>query len=70
MSLSDSVGTLSGVGFSVEETEICAATDTVVSVDERDFSATYVPVANHWAAVWKWSEGKEQRVLRNRVEAY
>lgn len=60
----------SDVRFGVDEAKICAATDTVVGVDERDFSATYDPVANHWTAVWKWSEGKEPGVLRNQVEAY
>ncbi|KAG0719421.1 hypothetical protein GWK47_050518 [Chionoecetes opilio] len=58
-----------GVRFSVEKSEFCAAANTVVAVDERDFSATYDPVTNSWMAAWKWSEGKEPDVLKNQVES-
>ncbi|KAG0724811.1 hypothetical protein GWK47_039835 [Chionoecetes opilio] len=39
-----------GVRFGVEKSEFCAAANTVVAVDERDFSATYHPVTNSWTA--------------------
>lgn len=49
---------------------MCAAADTVMRVNERDFCATYDPEANYWTAAWKWTENKEPSVLHNRVEAY
>ncbi|KAG0699088.1 hypothetical protein GWK47_025903 [Chionoecetes opilio] len=58
-----------GVRFGVEKSEFFAAANTVVAVDERDFSATYDPVTNSWTAAWKWSEGKEPDVLKNQVES-
>ncbi|MPC68031.1 hypothetical protein E2C01_062221 [Portunus trituberculatus] len=34
-----------------------------MEVDERDFCATYDPVANYWTAAWKWAENKEPNNL-------
>ena len=59
-----------GVCFGVEETAICAVADTMVGVDEHNFSATYNPGSKSWTAAWKWSEGKKPDVLKNLVEAY
>lgn len=58
------------VYFGVEKMPICAASDTVVKVDERDFSVTYDPSSKSWTAIWKWAGGREPDVLRNTVDAY
>lgn len=51
------------VQFGIEKPEICAATNTVVKVEEHDFSGTYDPSSNCWTAAWKWSKDKEPGVL-------
>ena len=58
------------VRFNYDRSKMCAAADTVMGVDERDFYDTYDPEANYWTAAWKWVENKEPSVLQNRVEAY
>ena len=58
------------VRFNSDRSEMCAAADTVMGVDKRDFYATYDPEANYWTAAWKWAENKEPGILQNRVEAY
>ena len=59
-----------GVHFGREETTVCAAGNTVVEVDEQDFSAVYDSGSNSWMAVWKWTGGEEPGMLRNQVDAY
>lgn len=58
------------VCFGGVQKAICAATDTVVGINERDFSATYDPSTKSWTAAWKWAEGREPDVLHNQVETY
>ncbi|KAK8374447.1 hypothetical protein O3P69_012045 [Scylla paramamosain] len=53
-----------------EKPKICVVANTVVGVDEPDFSATYDPLSICWTSARKWSEGKKPGVLRNTVEAY
>lgn len=49
---------------------LCAACDSVIKVDEKDFNAIYDPHSKTWTAVWKWAEGREPDVLHNKVDAY
>lgn len=35
-----------------------------------DFSATFDVTTNSWTAMWKWSQGSEPGVLKNKVEEY
>ena len=73
----DGIRALGGVTISAQgeacfnpvKSSVCAAA-TAVEVDERDFCATYDPVANHWTAAWKWANKNEPSVLQNQVEAY
>lgn len=53
-----------GVHFGREETTVCAAGNTVVEVDEQDFSAVYDSVSNSWMAVWKWTGGEERHGIK------
>lgn len=56
--------------FNTKSSVLCAATKTVMGVDERDFCANYDPESNHWNAALKWVENKEPSVLQTQVEAY
>ncbi|MPC12157.1 hypothetical protein E2C01_004835 [Portunus trituberculatus] len=40
---------------------------TAMEIDERDFCATYDPMANYWTAAWKWAENKEPTVKQVRA---
>lgn len=57
------------VYFGVEKM-IFAASDTVLKVDESDFSATYDPSSKSWTIIWKWAGGREPDILCNKVDAY
>ena len=59
-----------GVCFGVDKVAAYAVADATLRIDEQDFSATYDPSTESWTAAWKWAEGKEPDVLRNKVEAY
>ncbi|MPC58730.1 uncharacterized protein LOC123504848 [Portunus trituberculatus] len=58
------------LSFGGVEKMICAATDTVVGINERDFSATSDPSTKSWTVAWKWAEGREPDVLYNQVKTY
>ncbi|KFD50542.1 hypothetical protein M513_08610 [Trichuris suis] len=54
----------------VECAVICAATPAGVRLEEKDFAATFDPVARSWTAAWKWSDGEGPAVLKNYVGEY
>lgn len=41
------------VRFGTDGMAVCGASEAVISVEERDFSATFDPVTNSWTAMRK-----------------
>ncbi|KRY07334.1 Pol polyprotein, partial [Trichinella patagoniensis] len=58
------------VRFGLDDPGVCAAAEAMISIREKDFTATYCPSTRSWTAAWKWSDAGEPGVLRNTVEEY
>ena len=48
------------VRFLPEGAAMVAAAQRKIVIDEKDFTASYCPVARVWTAEWKWTHGEKQ----------
>uniref|UniRef100_A0A5S6QA32 Integrase catalytic domain-containing protein n=1 Tax=Trichuris muris TaxID=70415 RepID=A0A5S6QA32_TRIMR len=58
------------VRFGTEGEEISAAGVAGIKLEEKDFALTFDSVARCWTTAWRWSDGRGQDVLQNKVEEY
>ena len=59
------------VAMKNEELQVEAVSDSdTLQVEERDFGATFDPVARRWIMEWKWGDAQEPGLLKNKLEGY
>uniref|UniRef100_A0A5S6QHX4 Integrase catalytic domain-containing protein n=1 Tax=Trichuris muris TaxID=70415 RepID=A0A5S6QHX4_TRIMR len=58
------------VRFNPPATEICAAMETGLHVEEKDFIVSYDSTTRSWTTAWKWASGDAPEVLHNRIAEY